>query len=163
VNGATIFHYWRNNFWKRRLSIPKSGPKFFASGLKPGRLQLAGNARELENVAQRGVALSDGGIVDVCNLPSSMRSARSERQEPVSVADIESQPFCQSYEDEVKRFKRALILRTLQQCNWRKAECARTLGVARGYLHRLINQLEFKTVKLSIRRNCPPRTRHSGR
>jgi DNA-binding NtrC family response regulator len=100
-----------------------------------------GNVRELENVVQRGVALSDGGIVDVCNLPSSMRSARSERQEPASVADIESQPLSQSYEDEVKRFKRALILRTLQQCNWRKAECARTLGVARGYLHRLINQL----------------------
>ena len=28
-----------------------------------------------------------------------------------------------------------------QPNGWRKAECARTLGVARGYLHRLINQL----------------------
>ena len=41
----------------------------------------------------------------------------------------------------MRRFKRALILKTLRQCDWRKAECARTLGVARGYLHRLINQL----------------------
>ena len=90
---------------------------------------------------QRGVALSDGATVDVYNLPSSMRSARSERQEPVSVEGIETQPLSQSYEDEVKRFKRALILRTLRQCDWRKAECARTLGVARGYLHRLINHL----------------------
>jgi DNA-binding NtrC family response regulator len=32
-------------------------------------------------------------------------------------------------------------LRTLRECGWRKAESARTLGVARGYLHRLINQL----------------------
>jgi DNA-binding NtrC family response regulator len=32
-------------------------------------------------------------------------------------------------------------LRALRECGWRKAECARTLGVARGYLHRLINQL----------------------
>ena len=100
-----------------------------------------GNVRELENVVQRGVALSDGATVDVYNLPSSMRSARSERQEPVSVAGIETQPLSQSYEEEVKRFKRALILRTLRQCDWRKAECARTLGVARGYLHRLINHL----------------------
>ena len=45
------------------------------------------------------------------------------------------------YEDEVRRFKRALVLRALRECGWRKAECARTLGVARGYLHRLINQL----------------------
>jgi hypothetical protein len=29
----------------------------------------------------------------------------------------------------------------LRECGWRKAETARTLGVARGYLHRLINQL----------------------
>jgi len=100
-----------------------------------------GNVRELENVVQRGVALSDGATVDVYNLPSSVRSARSERMEPVSVAVTENLPLNQSYEDEVKRFKRALILRTLRQCDWRKAECARTLGVARGYLHRLINQL----------------------
>jgi DNA-binding NtrC family response regulator len=100
-----------------------------------------GNVRELENIVQRGVALSDGAIVDVYNLPSSMRSVRSQRDAPASVAVTESLPLNQSYEDEVKRFKRALILRTLRQCDWRKAECARTLGVARGYLHRLINQL----------------------
>jgi hypothetical protein len=35
-------------------------------------------------------------------------------------------------------------LRTLEECGWRKAESARTLGVARGYLHRLINQLELR-------------------
>jgi DNA-binding NtrC family response regulator len=98
-----------------------------------------GNVRELENVVQRGVALSDGATVDVYNLPLSMRSVRSERQQPVPAT--EGLPLSQSYEDEVKRFKRALILRTLRQCDWRKAECARTLGVARGYLHRLINHL----------------------
>jgi len=100
-----------------------------------------GNVRELENVVQRGVALSDGPTVDVHNLPLSMRSVRSERQEPESLPAAETQPLSQSYEEEVKRFKRALILRTLRQCDWRKAECARTLGVARGYLHRLINHL----------------------
>jgi transcriptional regulator with GAF, ATPase, and Fis domain len=103
--------------------------------------QWPGNVRELENVVQRGVALSDGATVDVYNLPSSVRSARPQSQEPLSVAITENLPLNQSYEDEVKRFKRALILRTLRQCDWRKAECARTLGVARGYLHRLINQL----------------------
>jgi DNA-binding NtrC family response regulator len=96
-----------------------------------------GNVRELENVVQRGVALSDGTTVEVCNLPSSMR-ANDERR--VNIGP-ETLPTNQSYEEEVRRFKRALILRTLRQCDWRKAECARTLGVARGYLHRLINQL----------------------
>jgi len=49
-----------------------------------------------------------------------------------------------SYEDEIRRFKRSLIVRTLRQYGWRKAESARALGVARGYLHRLIHQLEIQ-------------------
>jgi len=44
----------------------------------------------------------------------------------------------------MKRFKRSLVLRTLRQNGWRKAESARALGVARGYLHRLINQLDIR-------------------
>lgn len=100
-----------------------------------------GNVRELENVVQRGVALSDGATVDVCNLPSSMRSEPAQRAEATVFPSTEDLSLSHSYEEEVKRFKRALILRALRQCDWRKAECARTLGVARGYLHRLINQL----------------------
>ncbi|MGA9481825.1 MAG: hypothetical protein WBV48_07855, partial [Candidatus Acidiferrales bacterium] len=41
---------------------------------------------------------------------------------------------------------RRLVLRTLRECGWRKAESARTLGVARGYLHRLITQLGIQQV-----------------
>ena len=100
-----------------------------------------GNVRELENVVQRGVALCDGFTVDVCHLPTALRSEREEPVAQPAAADAESLAVSHSYEDEVRRFKRGLILRTLHQCGWRKAECARTLGVARGYLHRLINQL----------------------
>jgi transcriptional regulator with GAF, ATPase, and Fis domain len=52
--------------------------------------------------------------------------------------------FVQSYEQEVRQFKRRLILRTLRECGWSKAESARTLGVARAYLHRLINQFDIR-------------------
>lgn len=98
-----------------------------------------GNVRELENVVQRGVALSDDLTVDICHLPASMRAGREEPK--LEAATAETLPMSRSYEDEVRRFKRSLILRTLRECEWRKAECARKLGVARGYLHRLINQL----------------------
>lgn len=104
-----------------------------------------GNVRELENVVQRGVALSDGFTVEVGHLPSALRS---EREEPPQTAGAESLALSHSYEEEVRRFKRGLILRTLRQCDWRKAECARTLGVARGYLHRLINQLGIQDREL---------------
>ena len=43
--------------------------------------------------------------------------------------------------EEIRRFKRGLVLRALRENGWRKTESARSLGVARGYLHRLIHQL----------------------
>jgi DNA-binding NtrC family response regulator len=88
-----------------------------------------GNVRELENAVQRAVVLSEGPTIDVWQLPAAIRSG------------CEAPQFNQSYEEEVRQFKRRLVLRTLRECGWRKAESARTLGVARGYLHRLITQL----------------------
>jgi DNA-binding NtrC family response regulator len=36
-------------------------------------------------------------------------------------------------------------MRTLQKCNGNKAETARVLGLARGYLHRLIHDLKIQS------------------
>jgi DNA-binding NtrC family response regulator len=88
-----------------------------------------GNVRELLNAVQRAVVLSDGRTVEVWHLPAAVRSG------------CDAPEFNHTYEEQVRDFKRRLVLRTLRECGWRKAESARTLGVARGYLHRLINQL----------------------
>jgi len=91
-----------------------------------------GNVRELENAVQRAVVLSDGAAVDTWHLPPSL------------IGNSEQSAFNGLYEEEVRQFKKRLIVRTLRECGWRKAESARVLGVARGYLHRLINQLEIR-------------------
>jgi len=91
-----------------------------------------GNVRELENVVQRAAALCDGQSIEIWHLPSTIHNV------------VEDPILEKTYELEVRQFKRRLILRTLRQCGWSKAESARTLGVARGYLHRLINQLEIR-------------------
>jgi two-component system response regulator AtoC len=90
-----------------------------------------GNVRELENVVQRAVALSERPVVDCEDLPDAIQ----ENCVTLNSSD--------SYENEVRQFKRRLVLRTLQSCGWSVVESARSLGVARGYLHRLINQLEI--------------------
>ncbi len=88
-----------------------------------------GNVRELQNAVQRAVVLSEGPAVEVWQLPAALQN------------ECESHQVARSYEEEVRDFKRRLVLRTLRECGWRKSESARVLGVARGYLHRLINQL----------------------
>lgn len=64
-----------------------------------------GNVRELENAVQRCVVLSDGQSVDVWHLPTAIRALREE-------------PSFSSrcYEQEVRQFKRRLVLRTLREC-----------------------------------------------
>ena len=91
-----------------------------------------GNVRELENAVQRAVVLSDGPTVDAWHLPPSI------------IGSAEASSVNGLYEEEVRQFKKRLLVRTLRECGWRKAESARVLGVARGYLHRLINQLEIR-------------------
>jgi DNA-binding NtrC family response regulator len=100
-----------------------------------------GNVRELENAVQRALVLSEGQTVDVSHLPLNIRGTAQEFE-----AFSGAEPGVAvngSYEGEIRQFKRRLILRTLRKNGWNKVESARSLGVARGYLHRLINQLEI--------------------
>lgn len=103
-----------------------------------------GNVRELLNTIQRGVVLSEGQSLEIWHLPAIMRNG------------FETPQANRSYEDAVREFKRRLVLRTLRECGWRKAESARTLGVARGYLHRLINQLGIQQVEEETSANVVP-------
>jgi len=91
-----------------------------------------GNVRQLENTVQRAVVLAEGPTVEIWHLPQVLSNG------------FRQQRMAHSYDDEVRDFKRRLILRTLHECNGNKAETARTLGLARGYLHRLINQLQIQ-------------------
>jgi DNA-binding NtrC family response regulator len=91
-----------------------------------------GNVRELENVIQRAVVLADGPTIQMWHLPASFHTSLQPSQ------------VLRSYEEEVRDFKRRLILRVLRECGWQKAATARTLGLARPYLHRLISQLQIR-------------------
>ncbi len=91
-----------------------------------------GNVRELENVVQRAVVLAEGPTIEIWHMPAMFNKG------------FEQPRLVHSYEEEVRNFKRRLILRTLRECGWRKSETARTLGMARNYLHRLINQLQIR-------------------
>jgi DNA-binding NtrC family response regulator len=91
-----------------------------------------GNVRQLENVVQRAVVLAEGATVEIWHLPVALGEGFKQNR------------LTHSYDDSVRDFKRRLILRTLQECGGNKAESARTLGLARAYLYRLINVLHIE-------------------
>ena len=145
--------------------VEKAAERFHKKALRVSRSAMnaleqhhwPGNVRELENVIQRAMVLADGETLDLSHLPSLLREPAEKLPVQLphnmlpgaiaeeNMADDElSAPIDSSYEEQIRRFKRSLVLRTLRQNGWRKAETARSLGVARGYLHRLINQLDIK-------------------
>lgn len=88
-----------------------------------------GNVRQLENVIQRAVALADGQTIELQHLPF----AEAPRVKTPQPGDL--------YDEQVRMFKRRLVKRVLQESHGNKTAAARQLQVARGYLHRLIQQL----------------------
>jgi DNA-binding NtrC family response regulator len=102
-----------------------------------------GNVRELENIVQRAVVIAEGPVVEIWHLPAMLRNGFEQPQ------------LLHPFEEEVRDFKRRLIVRTLRECGGRKAEAARTLGLARGYLHRLINQLQIQPEEVETGADSP--------
>jgi DNA-binding NtrC family response regulator len=91
-----------------------------------------GNVRELQNVMERAVVVSDGPEIGIEHLPSNLAGWKDEISGP-------------SLDDEVKRFKRRLIQRTLLEFGNNKVQAARSLKIARSSLHRLIEELQVCT------------------
>ncbi|HEV2426289.1 MAG TPA: sigma-54 dependent transcriptional regulator [Terriglobia bacterium] len=99
-----------------------------------------GNVRELENVIQRAVALAETSTVGIEHLPEQVSGPEQLR----AVGETD-------YETEVREFKRRLIMRTLRVCRGNKSEAARSLQLARPYLHRLIESLDIGVLAGEIR------------
>lgn len=99
-----------------------------------------GNVRELENAIQRAVVLAEASTIEPGDLPA----------EVAGVVDC-GPARGTSYDVEVRDFKRRLIARMLRVCEGNKSEAARTLKIARPYLHRLIETLEIEGIALEAR------------
>jgi len=86
-----------------------------------------GNVRELRNVLTVGIALADGGPIDVdhLDLPREARAVRT------------------GYHERVERFRRRLIREALEATGGNRAEAGRQLGLSRQALSYLVKQLQI--------------------
>src|SRR5208283_5464441 len=100
------------------------------------RYSWPGNIRELRNVLERGLILSGGRALDFSFLVTNKSDDRefSTGEEP---------SLQQSYNDAVAHFKRSLIEDALAQCDGKRQEAARLLGMTRHGLKRQMKTLGF--------------------
>lgn len=85
-----------------------------------------GNIRELANVVERAIILSDGDYIDTKDLPFSKTSV--ERVDLRSLADVE----------------REHILKVLDTTRWNKTQSAEILGISVRNLYRKIDQYQTR-------------------
>jgi DNA-binding NtrC family response regulator len=110
-----------------------------------------GNIRELENVIERAVVISQTPVLDQDVLPDKVLSQANTVQNTPSQSatpqlELENGmlPPDLSFETAIQNFKRQLVRQALRECNGSRSEAAHRLKISRQYLHRLINELNVE-------------------
>ena len=110
-----------------------------------------GNVRELENAIERALVLGVSETIRPEDLPE-------------SVLEKDPAPGTQEakYHVAVTQLKKHLILTALEEAKGNYTEAARILGVHANYLHRLVRNLNLRTVD-SLLPGSPGRCRKNRR
>jgi transcriptional regulator with PAS, ATPase and Fis domain len=92
-----------------------------------------GNVRELENCMERAIALGDGKLIDVADLPPSVLSHAPI--EALSAASPSTSPST-----DLEAIERATIQRVFEQVNGDKVMAGKMLGISRATLYRKLKR-----------------------
>jgi two-component system response regulator AtoC len=93
-----------------------------------------GNVRELENCVARAVALGDGKLIDVADLPPAIRTDQPD------VAGRSPQEAASLSTTALAEMERMTILRVFEQANGDKALTGKMLGISRATLYRKLKR-----------------------
>jgi len=116
-----------------------------------------GNVRELENCVERAVALGNGRIIDLSDLPPAIASGAGEAVAVPEEGMSELTPdtaVSQSVPEssratlpttDLEDIERATIQRVFQQVNGDKALAGRMLGISRATLYRKLKRYSIST------------------
>ncbi|NOY69046.1 MAG: HAMP domain-containing protein [Deltaproteobacteria bacterium] len=90
-----------------------------------------GNVRELENSVEHAVVLTKDKLIHKTDLPNTCRT------------DIQGQQDSMNRET-LEQTEKQHLLKTLEICNWKKAETARRLGIGRSTLYLKLKKYNIK-------------------
>jgi DNA-binding NtrC family response regulator len=131
--------------WFLERYAPGSGMQVSSAAMKSlMQYEWPGNVRELENCIERAVALGNGRIIDLGDLPPSIAEGAAPSSS-ASVADISPMLESELGSDRVSTtdledIERATIQRVFEQVKGDKALAGRMLGISRATLYRKLKR-----------------------
>jgi DNA-binding NtrC family response regulator len=130
-----------DHFLARARDEAGRGPRRISAGAVAAleRFQWPGNVRELRNAIERAVALAEGDVLELEDLPETIvRSGRLESlREAVGSGRL-------GFEEAVADFERSLLLEALDATGWNQTRAAERLGVTRRSLKLRMDRLDLK-------------------
>ncbi len=130
------------------ISRPKLGPDAIDA---LNRYDFPGNVRELENILERAVALSDGDIIRASDLHLTPRTGQQPvvPGDPLAAATMaqgaapHSSPQRDGLETYIDSLEREAITKALEECRYNKTAAAKKLGIT-------FRALRYRLKKLGI-------------
>jgi DNA-binding NtrC family response regulator len=86
-----------------------------------------GNVRELRNVIERAVVITTGALIDVRDLPLSVREARTPSSEPAHTFAAASSTGVNAIRGTVRSYEAAKLREALEAAGWNRGEAAQKL------------------------------------
>jgi Nif-specific regulatory protein len=100
-----------------------------------GAYDWPGNVRELQNAIERAIVLGSTELLMPEDLPEALFESGDPRTLPAA-----------SYQDRVKEAKKLIVIKAIDEAHHNYTEAAKRLGLHPTNLHRLIRQLDLKSV-----------------
>jgi two-component system response regulator PilR (NtrC family) len=100
-----------------------------------------GNVRELENILERAVALSDGSHIEVADLRLPQVQAQAEAG---AAAGVVARSFDGGLPDALEQIERETIQKALEACRYNKTKAAAQLGITFRALRYKLKKLEME-------------------
>ncbi|MBI4720252.1 MAG: peptidyl-prolyl cis-trans isomerase, partial [Chitinivibrionia bacterium] len=150
---ALCEHFLAKYCAENRLSPKKLGPDALA--LFMGH-PWPGNVRELENTIERAVVMCDGDTVTARHLPPGFSAAPAALHASGNGGDVH---ITAPLEEMVNDFERRIILKALEDNDWRQNRAADALGVTERSIWYKIKKLGIGVTDDEIRyflQNTPP-------
>jgi two-component system, NtrC family, response regulator AtoC len=138
--------------WFLERYAPGSGMQVSSSAMKSlMQYEWPGNVRELENCIERAVALGNGRVIDLSDLPPAIAagtapSASAADTSPLLESELGSEPMLSEPRPvaptttDLEDIERATIQRVFEQVKGDKALAGRMLGISRATLYRKLKR-----------------------